>query len=181
MSRSPSLITVRKIKLDGRTSEHSMTWIETTSDGTWLFSPAGNVVTRSNDEPYRQPGDGVQFFPVDRWFAAWCFAPAENPPNGYWTRPWIAIDIAEPAQVDLAAGQVTFVDLELDIWCADEGADIVDQDELADAERRGLITAQAADRARRIAEELVAELSVGWRHAFDGVGWRLLEQSRGAK
>lgn len=169
---------VRKIKLDGTTSEHEMILVQRDDTGWWLYSPAGTVVTRSDKPPYTQPGDGVQFFPAGRWFAAWSFAAAADPPSEYWTRPWIAIDIAEPARLDLGAGLVSFVDLELDLWCSDDGAEVVDQEDLAEAERQGLITRETAERARRTAEDLATELSVGHRAAFGGIGWRLLDQAR---
>ncbi|WP_152362998.1 tetratricopeptide repeat protein [Microlunatus speluncae] len=171
-------ITVRKIKLDGVRSEHTATLIESNAEGRWLFSPAGTVVTRSDAEPYRQPADGVQFFPHGQWFAAWHFAPAMTPTDPIWTRPWLAIDINEPARFDDESGGITFLDLELDLWCAADGAEIVDQEDLAEVERRGLITTETAARVRRTAANLAAALHQDYRSAFDGVGWRLLEQAR---
>lgn len=169
---------MRKIKLDGATSEHKATLIETGPQGCWLYSPAGTVVTRSDGTTTTQPADGVQFFPAARWFTAWCWARAQNPPKPYWDRRWILVDVAKPAEVDLDAGLVSFVNLELDLWCTDEDVGVVDQDELDDAERRGLLTSVQAVTARRTAEELYNELRTGCAAAFDGVGWRLLEQAR---
>jgi hypothetical protein len=169
------MIMVRKLKLDGTTSEHTATLIESDADGCWLFSPAGTRVTRSDQAPYRQPADGVQYFPYGQWFAAWHFAPAEDSPSPVWTRPWLAIDVTEPARFE--PGHISFVDLELDLWCSADGAAIVDQEDLADVERRGLITAATAARARRTADDLAAALEPGHLAAFGGKGWRLLEQA----
>lgn len=177
VTSSQQVIVVRKIKLDGVVSEHRALLVEARPEGCWLYSPAGTTVTKSDGTSIAQPADGVQFFPVDQWFAAWCWAPAINPSSSYWTRPWISVDIAEPAQVDLVAGRATFVDLELDLWCSEEGSGVVDQDELEAAERQGLLTSSKATTARRTAEELHADLKAGCATAFDGVGWRLLERA----
>ena len=175
MNAAGSVITVCKLKVDGTRSEHRATLIESGAGGCWLFSPAGTRVNRSDQEPYRQPADGVQYFPYDQWFAAWHFAPAADPPNPIWTRPWMAIDVTEPAHFE--PGRISFVDLELDLWSSAEGTAIVDQEDLADVERRGLITPETAGRARRTADDLVAMLEPGYPTAFGGTGWRLLEQA----
>ncbi len=173
---SDLLIKVCKIKVDGTRSEHTATVIEADAEGCWLFSPAGTQVARSDQVPYRQPADGVQFFPYGQWFAAWHFAPAAEPAGPIWTRPWMAIDVNEPVRFH-EVGRISFLDLEVDLWCSEDGADIVDQEDLADVERRGLITPETAERARRTADELAVKLEPDYRAAFGGTGWRLLEQA----
>ncbi|GAB3755072.1 tetratricopeptide repeat protein [Microlunatus parietis] len=176
---APSLsIMVRKLKLGGTWSEHPATLVQAGPEGWWLYSAAGTKITNSDGRTGRQPADGLQLVSFERWFRAWWFVPGEPPLSRLWERPWIAVDIAEPARIDHNSGRIDVVDLELDLWCSDEGYGLVDEDELADAERLGLLSAATAERARQAADEVAAELRVGYPAAFGGTGWRLLDQAR---
>ncbi len=170
-------VTSSKLKLSGAARSHPATVISTGPEGSWLFSPAGTVVSGPDGPVGTQPADGVQFFPAHTlpesggWYVAWCRAVAAEPTSEYWSRPWISVDIATPSD-----GRFSFLDLELDLWCNDAGAGVADQEDLDAA---GQLDAREAATARLAAEELYQDLRDGCRNAFGGVGWALLEQTRG--
>lgn len=169
-----------KVKLSGVTRFHRATVITTGPEGSWLFSPAGTVVSGPDGRVGTQPADGVQFFPAQTlpesggWYVAWCWAVAAEPASEYWSRRWISVDIAAPLD-----GRFSFLDLELDLWCNDAETGIVDQEDLDAVEAAGQLNPRKAATARLAADELHQHLRDGCRDAFGGVGWALLEQAHG--
>lgn len=169
----------RKVKLDGVQKSHAARVVRRGPEGGWLFSPAGTLVSGSDGSAMVQPADGVQFYPAHPLpesggrFVAWCWAVSPEPPTSHWTAPWISVDIAAARDEPLS-----FLDLELDLWCSAEGEGIVDAEDLDAAEGSGLVDATTADVARLAAEELYRTLRSGYPGAFGGLGWRLLAQAR---
>lgn len=174
------LVRSRKLKLDGVEKTHLSRVVRRGPEGVWLFSPAGTEVVGPDGPLPRQPADGVQFFPADPLpesggrFVAWCWASAPEPPADHWTSPWISVDVAAARDEPFS-----FLDLELDLWCSADDAEIVDVEELEDAEAAGLVDAATAAVARDAADELYRALRHGYQRGFDGLGWRLLAEIRG--
>lgn len=180
MMSTPGDVISTKLKLTGDPRFHAATVVGSSAAGTWLFSPAGTVVSGPSGSVGTQPADGVQFFPTDVlpmsrvWYVAWCWAVAPEPTSPHWARPWISVDIAARE-----ADRFSFLDLELDLWCDESGAGVVDQEDLDAVEAAGRLSPGAAARARLASEELYQDLRAGCRDAFDGEGWSVLEAARG--
>ena len=68
-------------------------------------------------------------------------------------------NVLTPVEMDGPLWRTT--DLCLDVWMDDRGVQILDEDELAEAERRGWADAPTAARARREAAELAARARAG--------------------
>jgi len=175
-------VTVRKTKLSGRTSASPATVVQRASEGAWLFSPRGTLVRDpAGTVVWTQPTDMVQYFPAaplprsGGWYVACCWEVGPDPEVEMWNHRWISVDLAVPDTAP-GAGPYDFVDLELDLWCGANGLGIVDEDELAEVEEAGLITAEVAETTRLAGDELYEHLAAGWTKAFGGVGWALLDR-----
>jgi hypothetical protein len=174
------LVRSSKVKLDGSRKTHTSRVVRSGPEGIWLFSHAGTKIVGSDGSVAGQPADGVQFYPTHALpesggrFVAWCWAVAPEPPANFWTSPWISIDVAEARDEPFS-----FLDLELDLWCSNDGSGIVDVDELDAAEESAQVDTATANRARNAAHELHRVLQVGYREAFGRLGWELLAEERG--
>lgn len=142
--------------------------------GSWLSVPCGSIYrgTDGRTSGVCQVGQGDH-----RPMGAACVHLA--PRDGWWFASWgldlISIDISCPPV--FAAGECSYVDLEIDLTCRDGAVAVWDEDEFEDALRAGLISAAEAD-AALTATTQVAELMRAGREPFGRLGWDRLNAAR---
>lgn len=81
------------------------------------------------------------------------------------------IDVCTPAEID--GLQLTYVDLELDLYRRADVVGIFDEDEFDDAFEAGLISGSEREQSLRTAHDLDGRLRNGY-DLFDDVVWRRL-------
>jgi len=97
----------------------------------------------------------VYFELMDRWFSIVKVRDLEGKHTGYYC------DIATPPRL-LKDGTLEFTDLFLDLWVSpDLRYKVLDEEELEDAFRRGWITKQFYDRAKRELRKLIRTVEDG--------------------
>jgi hypothetical protein len=135
--------------------------------GTWLYVPRGSIYrgTDGRTSGVCQVGQGDR-----RPMGVECVHLA--PRDGWWFASWglglISIDISGPPV--FAAGECSYVDLEIDLTCRARVVEIWDEDEFEDARRDGWISA-AEGAAALSATARVAELMRTGREPFGRLGW----------
>lgn len=118
-------------KFDGSLHwHHSMVWLGEDDYGIWLGAPIGTVYSKGDElEVYATEERGVMLFPRGAWFTAlFSAAPA---------RLDVYCDVTTPSEWP-HAGEVTMVDLDLDVYRlrADRAVFVDDEDEFACHQRR---------------------------------------------
>lgn len=127
--------------------------------GRWLYAPAGTPITTSEGEQIGElRSAGVQLVPIDAWWVGW-----------WWEDQTITIEIATPATIE--DHEVTYTDLEIDLWANREGEHgIVDLEEYDASRSAGRISddddrhvqAVVGDLDRRLARSVEPFGDVGW-------------------
>jgi uncharacterized protein len=142
-------------KFDGALHWHlTMRRLGDDEHGVWLGAPPGLLARRGDDPPIRAEHAYVMLFPRDVWWTAAFYAPpASNE---------LYCDITTPPQWP-HAGEVTMIDLDLDVIRDRDGGRVVllDEDEFADHQARYSYPPDVVDRARQAAAWLRAALSDG--------------------
>lgn len=142
--------------------------------GVWLYTPKGSLVRGKRADMHAEsfvgvptePGlDVIHLAPAHKqwWFGSWAVDDI-----GQRTR----IDVCTPAEID--GSQVTYVDLELDLYRRADVVGIFDEDELDEAFEAGLISGSEREQSLRTAHDLDGHLRSG-HDLFDEVVWRRLE------
>jgi protein associated with RNAse G/E len=149
-----SPIHVRKLRPDG---SQAYAW-----DGIVLRCDAEGIVLRAQFNvdlvelgftTFRRGDEFVEFYYWDRCFNVFQISSADGILKG-----WYA-NVGLPAEVNAAAGELRYVDLELDVWTHPDGEFIVlDQDELDTLLLERADLAEAAERGRA---ELLALVESG--------------------
>ncbi len=113
-------------KYDGSLHWHqTMRYLGEDEHGVWLGAPAGSTIRRGSEPPIALEQPSAALIPHGRWWTA-VF-------NGAPARTEIYCDISTPPQWP-SAGEVTMVDLDLDVvrLLADGRVLVVDEDEFAE-------------------------------------------------
>jgi protein associated with RNAse G/E len=151
-----SAVHVRKLRPDG---SQAFAW-----DGVVLRCDESGIVLRAQFNvdlvdlgftTFRRGDEFIEFYYWDRWYNVFQVSSPDGTLKG-----WYA-NVGLPAELRTAAGELVYVDLELDVWAQPDGEFIVlDQDEfdtlltehveLVEAAERGRETLLALAEARRL-------------------------------
>ncbi|AKU17885.1 hypothetical protein VV02_21850 [Luteipulveratus mongoliensis] len=144
-----------------------MTHLGADRHGLWFGAMAGNLVTQPDGvTTEQQRADAVWLVADARWLTHFCFTDATD----------LTIDICGRPRV--SKDEVTFLDLELDLFRAADGTSaVIDHDELAELLASGLITAQESRSVEQTAEALLLDI-VGRVPPFDSTGEQWLARLR---
>jgi uncharacterized protein len=143
--------------------QHPMRYLGSDEDGVWLGAPAGTAVQRGNEPPIVLEQPWVQLIPDGEW---WTAAFNDEP-----TATEIYCDITtEPRW--LHPGEVTMVDLDLDVVRRRHGGQVLllDEDEFADHQVRYGYPAEVIRQAEQAATWLLAAIRT--RTEPFGTGYR---------
>lgn len=157
-------------KYDGGLHWHqTMNYLGQDEHGTWLAAPAGSEFRRGTDPPLVNETHTVTLIPPDAWWQATFFASPREVE--------IYCDIATPARW-LGPGEVTMVDLDLDVCRMRSGREVrlLDEDEFAEHQIRygypdDMIrhAAEAADWLRRTITANAEPFGIHYRRWLDTV------------
>ena len=171
MTATDVLVSVRKYD-QSLHWQHVMVWLGVDEYGVWLGAPIGTVYRRGLEGPvYATQESRVMLFPHDAWWTAlFLAAPA---------RLDVYCDVATPSRW-LHPGEVTMVDLDLDVCRTREGGVVLvdDEDEFAEHQVRYGYPPEVVAHATASADWLAASLSSGlepfnsrYRRWFDTAGY----------
>ncbi|MFI5770406.1 DUF402 domain-containing protein [Streptomyces sp. NPDC051658] len=152
MDADEVLVSVRKY--DGSLHwHHSMVRLGEGEHGVWLGAPVGTVYSKGAEGPvYATREARVMLFPRDAWWTA-LFQAAPARLDAY-------CDVTTPARW-LHPGEVTMIDLDLDVCRVRDGGSVFvdDEDEFADHRVRYSYPPDVIDRATASADRLRAALT----------------------
>jgi protein associated with RNAse G/E len=128
-----------------------MRYLGEDSYGVWLGAPAGSVSQRGDEPEVTQDHAHVQLFPREKWFTA-IFNDAPR-------KTQIYADITTP--VEFSDGQVTMIDLDLDVIKRRDGTVFIDdEDEFAEHQVRYGYPPDVIATARRTCDWLAQAVSL---------------------
>jgi len=142
-------------KYDGSLHWHlTMTYLGEDEYGVWVGTGPGNTMRKGDRPPVPIPHANIGLFPRSGWWTAWF--------NGEPERVEVYCDITTPA-VWPSAGEVTMVDLDLDVCRlrADGSVHLLDEDEFEAHQRLYGYPGEVMTEATRAAESLRQALAGG--------------------
>lgn len=168
MESAETRVVVRKY--DGRLHWHyPVRRLGADEHGVWLGCPAGTVHSRGDEGPiYTSAEARVLLVPRHAWWTAlYCAAPAECD---------VYCDVTTPASWP-DPGEVTMVDLDLDVWRTrpDGDVELLDREEFDVHRRRYDYPPDVVSRAEATADWLLSAVEKG-APPFDGAHHRWLAQ-----
>jgi protein associated with RNAse G/E len=122
--------------------------------GVWTGLPGNGFMQKGDEPPVPLPHANVGLFPRTGWWTGWF--------NGLPQHVEVYCDITTPVRW-IGAGEVTMIDLDLDVARnrADGSVHLLDEDEFADHQRRYGYPAEVIEEAQNAARWLMAALGDG--------------------